>query len=313
MDTIKHILTQSDEDEFLTRYDTAAKEILMDRMVLVPLLKTVIPEMKTLTEDEIWNAVSEDNIVRNDFPELRNHGDSVEMDRKIRAVLPNKMNLVIDIEPQGSFNPGYFLGYRMEFYVAGATFDQLGRNFSPNLGKEYNDLYKVYSVWILFNTPKYMENTIFHGKMNFNPVIGEMNNKIRDYFEGKYGIMNIITVSLSNYSETDEGFLGELNVLFDDKLGAEEKIRILKNRFGMEPSEIVKKGINTMSEGYGAAVLERAENKGFDKGYDKGTTNERTRMTKLFKYLRTNGLEAEMDKALDNPEYMKKLFKLYNM
>ena len=74
-----------------------------------------------------------------------------------RVPYGNHEKLLVDVEAQKKFNPGYSLVTRGVFYCARMLSSQFGREFTPN---DYDDIKKVYSIWICMEAPEYAAGTI---------------------------------------------------------------------------------------------------------------------------------------------------------
>ena len=65
--------------------------------------------------------------------------------------------MIINVEAQKEYRPGYSLTTRGIFYGARMISAQKGIEFT---GKEYDNIRKVYSIWICMNAPDYIGNAI---------------------------------------------------------------------------------------------------------------------------------------------------------
>lgn len=62
-----------------------------------------------------------------------------------------RVKLIINVEGQNDFYPGYDIVTRGIFYTAQLISSQLETEFT---GSNYGDIKKVYSIWICLNSPK---------------------------------------------------------------------------------------------------------------------------------------------------------------
>lgn len=71
--------------------------------------------------------------------------------------MDENVGIVIGIEAQKSFYPGYDLVMRGIYYAARMLSSQMGVEFT---GENYNQIKKVYSIWICMRVLKKIGNTI---------------------------------------------------------------------------------------------------------------------------------------------------------
>lgn len=84
----------------------------------------------------------------------------VRYDIMFRAILPQgqeKIELIINIEAQKDFYPGYPLIKRGIYYGCRMISSQYGTIFTNS---HYEKIQKVYSIWICFNPPEKRKNSI---------------------------------------------------------------------------------------------------------------------------------------------------------
>lgn len=84
------------------------------------------------------------------YPDEQKKGKKKDKEEKL-------VKLLIDIEAQKDFYPGYDLVTRGVFYAARQISAQKGTEFEKC---DYNNMKKVYSIWLCLSPPKYCENTI---------------------------------------------------------------------------------------------------------------------------------------------------------
>lgn len=85
---------------------------------------------------------------------------SVTYDIRFLAVAPvpgELIRLIINVEAQGGFYPGYPLPKRGIYYCCRMISAQYGTEF---VDSQYQNIKKVYSIWIAVKPPKERENTI---------------------------------------------------------------------------------------------------------------------------------------------------------
>lgn len=80
------------------------------------------------------------------------------------------IKLLIGIEAQKKYNPGYDIVTRGIFYGARMISSQLETEFHNS---DYDNVKKVYSIWICMNVPQYAENTITAYEIKKRNIVGE--------------------------------------------------------------------------------------------------------------------------------------------
>ena len=154
--------------------------------------------------------------------------------------------LMIDVEAQNKFYPGYPLLMRVIYYSSRMISSQHGTEFEKS---HYEKIRKVCSVWVCLNPPGYRENTITRYQMQEEHVYGTVTE-----YRQHYDLMTVVMICLGEaekqgeiedgVKETDilpgkteaarnaqAALLRLLNVLFSVSLPPEEKSRILEEEF----------------------------------------------------------------------------------
>lgn len=158
------------------------------------------------------------------------------------------------MEAQNKYDPGYPIEKRAMFYAArmlSAEFDGVAEII------DYNKLYKVYSIWICFDVPKYLENTITRFKVEKEDLLGKVELKERNY-----NLMESIIIRLSK----------------DDKMIGDRLIDTLQTTFGHTKEGKLKrladlgyKGTSLESEVINMmSFAERSVNYGIEEGRKEG-------------------------------------------
>ena len=106
---------------------------------------------------------------------------TVTYDIRFRAIVPDseeQIALIINVEAQNDFYPGYPLIKRGIYYCCRMISSQYGREFT---GSHYEKIKKVYSIWICMKPPQYRENTITRYRLVEEYLVGEGKEPIRNY------------------------------------------------------------------------------------------------------------------------------------
>lgn len=87
-----------------------------------------------------------------------------------------RIKLIINVEGQKKFDPGYDIVTRGIFYCAGMLSAQKNTEFT---GSDYNAIKKVYSIWISTDNPVYVQHTITSYRLTEHPLYGMLPKQMR--------------------------------------------------------------------------------------------------------------------------------------
>lgn len=154
------------------RYDKNIKEFLADIQILARIVKYTVEEVSELSIEEIQNCIDGNSIEVGTVPVtpgMTNKGKIESLQTEdavpnegyitfdIRFVLNykvSKLRIIINIEAQKSTDADklkYHLGNRIVYYLARLISSQKEREF---WGGNYDDIKKVYSIWICMDSEK---------------------------------------------------------------------------------------------------------------------------------------------------------------
>ena len=255
------------------KYDAGIKKILGDKTILAWIMKHTVIEFREYSIEEIRECIEgepEISTVRvrpghtpeaiqgmNTEDKVPGEG-TVTYDIKFYAITPDKkrMRLILNVEAQKDFYPGYDLVTRAVFYCARMISAQMDTEF---VHPHYDDIKKVYSIWICIDTPKYARNTITEYKMEPQSIFGEYKGKAR------YDLLSVVMICLGDDESNDNQLIGMLETLLSDKLSPDEKEEVLETKYQIKTSIERKGDINTMCN-----LSERIEERGIAKGIEQG-------------------------------------------
>ncbi len=130
--------------------------------------------------------------------------------------------IIINIEAQKDEPIRYHILNRTVFYASRLISSQKNREFSNS---EYNNIKKVYSIWICMNRRK---NTLEHIHLTKDSLIGE------EHWKGRLDLLNIIMIGLAE-EIPEQGEEYELHrllgTLLSQHLEADEKMRIVEEEY----------------------------------------------------------------------------------
>ena len=174
----KTTLSQSiDIVEQKAQYDEACKKVLAEKIILAWIMKHTMKEYVDYDIAEIVGKfivgdpkVAETKVMPDETnaPKIIGTGvedttvteGSVTYDIQFRAIVPlseEVVQMIINIEAQNDFYPGYPIIKRAVYYCTRMISSQYGTVFTKS---HYEKVQKVYLVWICMNPPKERKNTI---------------------------------------------------------------------------------------------------------------------------------------------------------
>ena len=166
------------------RYDEEVKNVLANRSILARILKRTVSELMEYDLDLVERCISEKidissvhvnpgktnrKIASNDRIDKVAGEGSVIYDIKFHIITPDgeARKVIINIEAQQKSNPGYDIVTRAIFYCARLLSAQLKVEFN-NDGtdkSQYDNIKKVYSIWICMDCPKDKRDSIISFSM----------------------------------------------------------------------------------------------------------------------------------------------------
>ena len=179
--------------EAQARYDAACKRLLSHKVFLAWILKSCLDEYKDsdietiesyiedtpqvgevpVGEDATNRARPAGETVAGRSTEYRTLTEgSVTYDIRFYAQAPRDgtlMEIIVNVEAQNKYNPGYPLIKRGVYYVSRMISAQNGVDFKNG---EYGKLKKVCSIWICLNAPKERRNSITRYTLREEQLVG---------------------------------------------------------------------------------------------------------------------------------------------
>lgn len=303
--TITVLKAANEEDrEIGAKSDEAFKNVMKDKHFLASILKEVVTEFADVPENEIAEKYIEADTISDRMPVSRNatnikgiseedntvNESFVRYDVLFEAIVPIErihrkyehkgkdetimVQLRIDFESQRKYNPGYPITKRAQFYCARLLGSEFGGTAETI---DYNELYKVYSIWICFDVPDYLANSVFRIKSSKEDVYGHV--EIPEY---DYNLMESVIIMLGKGDSAEPRGIRLLEILYAFFGEAkDEAMRLEKlHELGFNDPR-TEEVVNNMFS-YSEMVAERAmaEGKviGEAIGEDRGRVLERTDM-----------------------------------
>ena len=316
-------------------YDRACKRLLSEKEVLGWILHECLNEFKGVSPAEIASTyidgdpevgrvpVHADDAASPLVTGIGTEDSSVDegtvwYDIRFRALVPGTEDLVgmiVNVEAQGNFYPGYPLLKRAAYYCGRMISSQYGRVFTKS---HYERLQKVCTIWICPNPPKDFRNTITRYAMAEEQLVGTASLNPSEYDL----IEMVLACPDGDRQEEGDGLLRLLGTLLASEKSADERKAIISNEFGIAMSERLSDEVNEMSN-VSKGLEEMWYRQGVDKGYregervgfedgqrvglEKGEARERELLVRLARRLADLGRTDELSAALLNPQLLEQL------
>lgn len=293
--------------------DAACKRLLAIKIILAWIMKSCLKEYRDFDVNEIAEKYIEGEPAISKVavaPDVTNaaqrvHGigsedtslteGTVTYDIRFLATVPvsgELIRLIVNVEAQGDFYPGYPLTKRGIYYCCRMISAQYGTEF---VDSHYQDIKKVYSIWIAIKPPQERQNTITRYRIVEENMVGRVEEPVRNY-----DLMALLMICLGNPEDTDCDILKLLDVLLSNEMEATEKQQVLQNNFGIPMTRELEGGLQDMCN-LGEVIARENMEKGVAKGRTEGIT-ERA-ISDLKNLMETLGLSLEQAmSALKVPE-----------
>lgn len=286
--------------------DAACKDVLKNKIFLAWIMKSCMEEYKDCTIDEIMDKYIERDPEVSVVPVMPGETNTrirgaanedssltektVVFDIRFYASAPGTgepIGLIINIEAQNKYWPGYSLIRRAIYYCSRMLSAQYGSEF---VHSHYEKLKKVYSVWIFTKPPVERQNTVTRYVMSEQNLVGDVKEA-----PSEYDLLSAIMICLGDPDSPDSrGILRLLNVLLLSKMEYSQKINVFENEFDMTITEELGKEVSEMcniSKGVLEEGIEIGIEKGIEKGIEQGT--EKERLSSIRNIMETMQLTAE--------------------
>ena len=255
-------------------YDNACKRLLANKISLAWIMKSCLEEYRDCGISEIASKyiegeaqISEAAVHPDEEAESLqitglNTEDStinegtVTYDIRFRAIVPDtgeRISLIINVEAQNDFYPGYPIVKRNLYYCCRLVSSQYGTEFTNS---HYEKIKKVYSIFICMNPPNYRKNTINQYSIQEENLIGEFGENV-EY----YDLLTGIIICLGDVEDEMTGILKFLEVLLSSERSPKEKREILQEEFNIKMTQELEREVSEMCN-----LSEGVEQKGIAKG-----------------------------------------------
>mgnify|MGYP005772488631 CR=1 FL=1 len=189
---------------------------------------------------------------------------SVTYDIRFYAQAPRDgtlMEIIVNVEAQNKYNPGYPLIKRGVYYVSRMISAQNGVDFKNG---EYGKLKKVCSIWICLNAPKERRNSITRYTLREEQLVGNSVEAAKNY-----DLISVVMICLGDAQERQTDVLRMVDVLLSSECKAEEKKQILEEEFAIQMSERVEEEVAQMCN-LSQGIVEKGIAQGMERGIAQG-------------------------------------------
>lgn len=141
---------------------------------------------------------------------------------------------------------------------------QLGTEFQD---EHYDDLKKVYSIWICMDSPRYAENTITEYSIQQSNIIGNF-----PVDKTRYDLMSVLMICLPSdlaAGDRETKLHRLLGALLSSTLTRQEKKDIIEREYGISMTQEMERSEKLMCN-LSEAIEERGIKRGIEQGIERG-------------------------------------------
>lgn len=277
--------------ELTMQYDERAKKALSYKTVLAFILSKTVAEFKGMRVKDIAGMI-EGEIYISKVPVDPGHTNKTDGERitgfntenaeeneglikydilfRVRTSRDAKKSygIIINVEMQKDKPTGYKLSNRAIFYACRLISAQKQREFEH---MKFNDMVKVYSIWIVANMES---NSVNHIHLAQDTLYGTYKWKggtdmINIVIAGITGKAQEVKETVSPEKADNVDLCRMLNTLFAVNLNHRERLRSLSDDFDIDIDKGLREEVEVMCN-LGQGILERGQREGEKKGEKRG-------------------------------------------
>ena len=261
--------------------DSFLKGLFSRRYLLAHLLKAFVPEFMKLN---VQNIAQDCILPRGTSERIQtdntDYGKGIRFDLVFHALVPNAKDefdqITVNLEFQNILKPGYEIIKRGIYYLACLLVEEKGRLFQ---GDNYDELKKVYSIWLFPNSPQRLANSVYCYALSESLCEGRVESLSKRRED--YDLLELKAIYLNQAHEPEEGtMLYLLHTLFSSSLSPERRAEILKRDYSIVFNQEERKMFDMFryAEENGIEIgLKKGKALGLSKGHkeelDKNITN----------------------------------------
>ena len=306
---LKKAVTSTDK---AAQYDASAKRLLGQKHILAHILVKTVKEFMGMNPKDIvpliegepcistvpvepglTNTVTENNGERL----IGLNGENAEINEGlirfdiifyVRMPVQNGIKgelsqIIINVEAQKSEPTEYDILNRAIFYVSRMISSQKGRDFENS---NYNDIKRVYSIWVCMNMDK---NSMSHIHLTKDDIIDTY------HWKGNLDLLNIVMLGLAKeLPKHDEMYELHrlLGALLSKELTINEKLTIIVNEYDIPVEENFRRDVNIMCN-LSQGIKEDGIAIGLAEGEARGRAEGEAKCARMVINMHKNGLTAE--------------------
>lgn len=282
-------------------YDAACKRVLAEKIILAWVMKYCLVEFSDCDVKEIAEKfiegepqVGEIPVApdeTNQTPRVAQTGvedktlteGTITYDIRFNALAPvsgELIRLIINVEAQNDFYPGYPLIKRALYYCGRMISAQYDTEFTHS---QYGKLKKVYSIWICTDPPRNRENTITRYTVHEENLVGNVREKKQNY-----DLMSVIMVCLGRPErENYDGVLKLLGTLLSPEIAYTDKQQILEDEFEIPMRQTLESEVSGMCN-----LSDGVEARGIRKGIETATVKSIESLMETLKLTAEQAMDA---------------------
>ena len=301
---IKKSISATDKD---AQYDEKAKNLLGHKIILAHILVKTIDEFKGMNPKDVVQYIEGEPYISTVPVDAGSTNVEKEQDgEKVIGLNTENSELheglarfdiifyvrmkdglsqvIVNIEAQKAEPSAYDIINRAVFYVSRMISSQRGREF---VNSNYNDIKRVYSIWICMNMSQNCMNYIHFTQES---VVGTYQ------WKGDIDLANIVLIGLAeDLPEKEEKYELHrlLGALLSAKLDVNTKLDIIGNEFDIPLESNIRKDVNDMCN-LSQGIKEQAYAEGTENGIVKGVAiGKREGIAETIIKMSRKGYEAE--------------------
>ena len=301
---IKKSISATDKD---AQYDEKAKNLLGHKIILAHILVKTIDEFKGMNPKDVVQYIEGEPYISTVPVDAGSTNVEKEQDgEKVIGLNTENSELheglarfdiifyvrmkdglsqvIVNIEAQKAEPSAYDIINRAVFYVSRMISSQKGREF---VNSNYNDIKRVYSIWICMNMSQNCMNYIHFTQES---VVGTYQ------WKGDIDLANIVLIGLAeDLPEKEEKYELHrlLGALLSAKLDVNTKLDIIGNEFDITLESNIRKDVNDMCN-LSQGIKEQAYAEGTENGIVKGVAiGKREGIAETIIKMSRKGYEAE--------------------
>ena len=272
-------------------YDEYCKKILSNKQILARIMKECVAEYRDIPVEEIPSYIEHeprldvsldeeaDKIQGRNVEDQSVHGAVIKYDILFDAKLPNskeneRIGLFINVEAQNSSNTPYPILSRAVYYCSRLLAKQ--KNMQGGFqNSEFQNLKKVYSIWIVMNASKAMEGVLNKYTITEECLETKYHFPKEDY--DKLSVVMIYPKREYDIKDDKNGMMKMLNLLFKAKMSAQDKKYQLSRYYGIMMTRAIDKEMDGMCD-LSKGVREEGRAEGRAEGRVEGLSEGRIEM-----------------------------------